>query len=125
MFYKGSTKEDITRILTVSYGLGIPFSIVAPFVVSKYGLRFGLYVGAILTFVGSLMCCLSTFPGLMNEENSVPPVVWYWMTLVGQALTGMASPFLACVPTKVSQGWFDEKQVCVNKKTPKININLI
>ena len=51
----------------------------------------------------------------MTEENNVPPNVGYWMTLVGQALTGMASPFLACIPTKVSQGWFDEKQVNYNK----------
>ena len=111
VFYRVATKEEITRILTVSYGLGIPFSIVAPLVVSKYGLRFGLYTGAILTFIGSLFCCVSTFPGVMTEENNVDPIVWYWMTLIGQALTGMASPFLACIPTKVSQGWFNEKQV--------------
>ena len=115
VFYRGSTKQDITRILTVSYGLGVPFSIVAPLVVSKYGLRFGLYTGAIFTFIGSLFCCVSTLPGLMTEENDVPPSVGYWMTLFGQALTGMASPFLACIPTKVSQGWFDEKQVNYNK----------
>ena len=99
----------------MSYGLGVPFSIVAPLVVSKYGLRFGLYTGAIFTFIGSLFCCVSTLPGLMTEENNVSPSVGYWMTLFGQALTGMASPFLACIPTKVSQGWFDEKQVNKNK----------
>ena len=117
VFYHGATKEEITRILTVSYGLGIPFSIIAPIVVSKYGLRFGLYTGAFLTFIGSLLCCVSTFPGLMTEENGIPPIVWYWMTLVGQALTGMACPFLACIPTKVSQGWFNEKQVIQNSYT--------
>jgi hypothetical protein len=47
----------------------------------------------------------------MTEENNAPPNNWYWMTLIGQALTGVASPFLACIPTKVSQGWFNEKQV--------------
>ena len=110
-FYRGSTSKDITRILTVSYGLGIPFSIVAPVVTSKYGLRCSLYVAALFTFIGSLLCCISTFPDSLTEESFITPTVAYWMTLMGQALTGIACPFLACLPTKVSQNWFDEKQV--------------
>ncbi len=34
----------------------------------------------------------------------------YCLALFGQAITGLASPFIASVPTKVSQHWFDENQ---------------
>jgi hypothetical protein len=55
--------EEITKILTISYGLGIPFCLVATYVVSRFGLRIGVFVGGILTFVGGLLCCLATLPG--------------------------------------------------------------
>ena len=99
--------KDISRILTVSYGIGMPFCIVGTYVVSKFGLRLAINIGALLTFGGGLLCCLSTFPYL---RDLMSPDVWYWMSLVGQALTGMGSPFIACVPTKISHHWFQEHQ---------------
>ena len=53
------------------------------------------------------MCCLSTFPGLREVTE---PNVWYWCTLVGQAITGCANPFIYCLPMKVSHHWFEEGQ---------------
>ena len=91
----------------MSYGVGMPFCIIGTYVVSKFGLKLGLYIGGILTFLGGLMCCLSTFPYLREFYS---PEVWYWLSLVGQALTGMGSPFIACVPTKISHHWFQEQQ---------------
>ena len=101
------SNEDITRILTISYGIGMPFCIVGTYVVSRYGLRLGIYIGGILTFVGGLLCCLSTFPYLREHFH---PDIWYWMSVTGQAMTGMGSPFIACVPTKISHQWFREKE---------------
>ena len=85
----------------------MPFCIVGTYIVSRYGLRLGLYIGGVLTFTGGLLCCLSTFPYLRDYSD---PPVWYWMSLVGQALTGMGSPFIACVPTKISHHWFKADQ---------------
>ena len=34
----------------------------------------------------------------------------FYTALVGQALTGVAGPFISCVPTKISQHWFNEQQ---------------
>ena len=34
----------------------------------------------------------------------------YWLAFSGQAITGLASPFIASVPAKVSQHWFSEGQ---------------
>ena len=38
------------------------------------------------------------------------PAVWFWTSVIGQAITGMGSPFIASVPTRISQNWFSEKQ---------------
>ena len=34
----------------------------------------------------------------------------FYLALIGQALTGIACPFISCVPTKVSQHWFGDDQ---------------
>ncbi len=39
-------------IPTVSYGLGVPFCVIATYVVERFGLRVGLHIGAILTGIG-------------------------------------------------------------------------
>ena len=50
--------------MTVSYALGVPFSLIATYLVLRFGLKLGVYIGGILTFLGGLLCCLSTLPGL-------------------------------------------------------------
>ena len=90
--------KEVKRICTVSYGLGLPGCVAATVVLSKFGLRVGLYVGATFTVMGGLLCCLSS---LSVITDSTPPPVWYWMVVVGQALSGFGSPFISCVPTKV------------------------
>ena len=96
----------------ISYGLCVPFCLIAVYIVERRGLRFGLMVGAWLTAVGGGLCCLSTVPGLWSEDGSVT-ACWstrtaFMLTVLGQALTGMGCPFISCVPTKVSQNWFGE-----------------
>ena len=93
--------------MTVSYGIGMPFCIVGTYIVSKYGLRLAISIGALLIFFGGLLCCLSTFPYL---RDLMTPDAWYWMSLIGQALTAIGSPFIACLPTKISNHWFQEHQ---------------
>ena len=72
------------------------------FVVERRGLRSGLMLGAWLTMAGGALCCLSTLPGLLGYQFA-----WwdtraaFTLTVIGQALTGMACPFISCVPTKV------------------------
>ena len=60
-----------------------------------------------LSFLGGLVCCLSTFPYLADFMTSDTK---FYTALVGQALTGTAAPFIACVPTKISQHWFNGQQ---------------
>ena len=96
----------------ISYGLCVPFCLIAVYLVERRGLRFGLMIGSWLTAVGGGLCCLSTLPGLWSEDGSV--TAWwstrtaFIFTVLGQALTGMGCPFISCVPTKVSQNWFGE-----------------
>ena len=90
--------KEMKRICTVSYGLGLPGCVAATVVLSKFGLRAGLYIGAAFTVTGGLLCNLSSYSVI---TDSTPPSAWYWMAVGGQALSGFGSPFISCVPTKV------------------------
>ena len=58
-------------------------------------------------FLGGLLCFLSSLPPLSYD---LTPDTRYQLALIGQALTGIACPFIACVPTKISQHWFADEQ---------------
>lgn len=110
--YYHVTGPEVDLIPMISYGLCVPFCLLAVYIVERRGLRFGLMIGSWLTAVGGGLCCLSTLPGLWSEDGSV--TAWwsartaFILTVLGQALTGMGCPFISCVPTKVSQNWFGE-----------------
>ena len=53
------------------------------------------------------MCFLSSIPHL---DASMSAEFKFNLALIGQALTGIACPFIACVPTKISQHWFADEQ---------------
>ena len=53
------------------------------------------------------MCCLSSLPHLSDSLSSD---LKFKLALIGQALTGVACPFISCVPTKISQHWFSDEQ---------------
>jgi len=99
--------EKMDIIPTVSYGLGIIFALVATYVVERFGLKAGLHIGGHLTGLGGLICCISTLPHLSNEFSSDTK---YWLAFIGQALTGIGVPFISCVPTIISQNWFNEAE---------------
>lgn len=99
--------ERMDLIPTVSYGLGVPCCLLATYVVERFGLRVGLHIGGVLTGIGGLMCCLSTLPSLSDGMTSEAK---FWLALIGQAMTGVACPFISCVPTKISQHWFNDEQ---------------
>ena len=56
---------------------------------------------------GGLLCFLSSLPPLSSDLTADTR---YQLALIGQALTGVACPFIACVPTKISQHWFADEQ---------------
>lgn len=105
--YYNVTGEELDMIPTVSYAAGVPTCLVATYIVEQKGLKVGLKIGAYLTGFGGLLCCISTFPGL---NTMIPLSTQYWMSLIGQAATGVACPFISCVPTKISQHWFSDSQ---------------
>jgi len=105
--YYNVTGEQLDLIPTVSYAAGVPTCLIATYVIESRGLKDGVKIGAYLTGVGGLLCCLSTFPGL---STYVPLEYQYWMAVVGQGMTGIACPFISGVPTKISQHWFPDSQ---------------
>ena len=57
--------------------------------------------------LGGLLCFFSSLPPLSYDMEADTR---YQLALIGQALTGVACPFIACVPTKISQHWFADEQ---------------
>ena len=112
---------QVDLIPMVSYGLCVPFCLIAVYIVERRGLRFGLMLGSWLTAVGggihvfnlrnvsdSLsdspgLCCLATVSGVWSGDSWWSTHTAFVLTVLGQALTGMGCPFISCVPTKVSQ----------------------
>jgi len=108
--YYQVTGPEVDLIPMISYGLCVPFCLVAVYIVERQGLRFGLMLGSWLTAVGGGLCCLATLPGLWSSELPWSQHTAFVLTVLGQALTGMGCPFISCVPTKVSQNWFGESE---------------
>ena len=101
------TGEELDLIPTISYAAGVPTCLVATYLIESRGLRTGIRIGAYLTGIGGLLCCLSTLPGLSDHFSKYTQ---YWMAVIGQGITGVACPFISGVPTKVSQHWFPDSQ---------------
>ena len=98
--YYDVTGEQLDLIPTVSYAAGVPTCLIATYLIESRGLKAGVKIGAYLTGVGGLLCCLSTFPWI---SQFFPKSYQYWMAVIGQGITGVACPFISGVPTKVSQ----------------------
>ena len=55
-----------------------------------------------LIVLGGGLCCLSSFPHVWDEEAVPKGDARFYLALFGQAITGIACPFVSSVPTKVS-----------------------
>ncbi|XP_023348071.1 major facilitator superfamily domain-containing protein 7-b [Eurytemora carolleeae] len=101
------TADEVDLLGTISFMVGIPMCLVAAYITNTFGLKTGIYAGSVLTLLGGGVRALSTLPGL----NTYISLNWqYYLSLAGQALTGMGNPFAVSLPTKVSQNWFGEKE---------------
>ena len=54
-----------------------------------------------------MICCLSSLPGFSERLHHNQR---FNMAVFGQAVRGIAAPFISCLPTKISQNWFNEKE---------------
>ena len=69
--YFGKSVNEIDLLATISFYVGIPMCLASTFVVDALGLKTGMYLGTSLTFIGGLVRCLSTFPGLNDKMSYV------------------------------------------------------
>lgn len=103
-------KKDVGAIdllSSIGFFVGIPTCLASTWIVDKLGLKTAVYLGCILTFMGGLVRGISSFPMI---GDSIDKETQYWLSFVGQALTGAGNPMAVSVPTKVSQHWFKESQ---------------
>ena len=115
--------DRIDLIVISSILVAIPLYAIAAVLSNNFGLKLTLCVAGGLNSIGmvsvlssvqsnlktnvyvsgGLMCALSSFP-LLHEHLSND--FKFYMALLGQFITGIASPMLNSVVTKISQDWF-------------------
>lgn len=78
-----------------------PFLIVL-FLIDTYGIRFSIYFGVILNFIGSLLKFFTT--SVLTQSTKFP------ILIVGQISCSLASPFIAFISTKFANSWFPKNQ---------------
>ena len=52
--------------------------------------------------IGGGFCCMSSFPYIWNANGVPKGDARFYLALFGQAITGIACPFVSSVPTKVT-----------------------
>ena len=104
-YHQSEQRMDYIPIL--HSGAGIPFCIMTMivYVVENHGLQTGLKITGTLTFIGGLMCFVSSAPKFWMSYFSK-----YYLALVGQVLMGIATSFLDPLMLRINQLCFDENQ---------------
>ncbi len=78
--YYNKTLSDIDWLGSIGFIVGIPMCLASTWIVDQMGLRFAIFTGAILTFLGGLVRALSSFPGIGDH---VDLNVQYWLAFLG------------------------------------------
>lgn len=104
--YFETTADQVDWLGTISFLVGIPMCVASTYVVDTWGFKTGIYAGSVLTLAGGTVRALSTLQGVWDLDLGSQ----YYISLFGQALTGMGNPFAVSLPTKVSQNWFGERE---------------
>ena len=104
-YHQSEQRMDYIPIL--HSGAGIPFCIMTMivYVVENHGLQTGLKITGTLTFIGGLMCFVSSAPKFWMSYFSK-----YYLALVGQVLMGIATSFLDPLMLRINQLCFDENK---------------
>ena len=58
-------------------------------------------INCLCLFLGGGLCCMSSFPYIWDSSGTPKGDARFYMALFGQAITGVACPFVSSVPTKV------------------------
>ena len=85
----------------------IPGSYLSMYLITKYGLRCSITVGAVLNAVGGWIRYASVF---VAQRSDTPSPMAYGMLLVGQALPALAQPLFTNVPAKLAGDWFPNSE---------------
>ncbi|KAI8799906.1 major facilitator superfamily domain-containing protein [Cladochytrium replicatum] len=99
-FYR--TNLTVINLLSVVYALMYLFgSPISASVLDGRGPRAALLIGALSSFIGTLLRWAPTYAG---------PDIALGLAFVGQVILGLGQPFLLNAPTKISAVWFDDKE---------------
>jgi len=90
--------------------LYLPGSYLAMYLITKYGLRTSITVGAILNAVGSWVRYSSVLVAANSDSSGQPPFFAYVLLLFGQSFPALAQPLFTNVPAKLAGDWFPNSE---------------
>ena len=90
--------------------LYLPGSYLAMYLITKYGLRTSITVGAILNAVGSWLRYSSVLVAAQSGSSGQPPFFAYVLLLFGQSFPALAQPLFTNVPAKLAGDWFPNSE---------------
>ena len=100
MVYFGISAEEVNGLSICYMALYLPGTFLAMFLFSKYSLRQGFLVGAMMQLIGSWVRYGSSFAASPAGFGGL---------LFGQCLSGLAQPFFTNTPAQIASRWFPSK----------------
>ncbi|KAF8353949.1 hypothetical protein PRIPAC_95572 [Pristionchus pacificus] len=101
-------QTDLAAVLlnVVFMALSIPVGLVAVWLIDRFGLRGGIYIGGLLNFIGNALRLIADF-------DFVPASARFAIAMTGQSLAAISQPFIMYLPTKLTGYWFpaDERNL--------------
>ena len=108
-FY-GVSATYINMLSALFMILYLPGSYLAMYLITKYGLRTSITVGAVLNAVGGWIRYSSVFVAHASSTSTTPSKYAYILLLFGQAFPALAQPLFTNVPAKLAGDWFPNSE---------------
>ncbi|KAL7646224.1 UNVERIFIED_CONTAM: hypothetical protein RMT77_003133 [Armadillidium vulgare] len=103
-YYDNIDVAKINAFSLVFLIVTMPMTFISTYIVNRFGLRFGIFLGSSLNCLGSVVRALGTSSFIEDKHNQ------YIVSLLGQTISATSQGFILFIPTKVSQLWFPESQ---------------
>lgn len=97
--YYDKSVDMIDLLSSIGFIVGMPFCILSSFIVSKLGLKFGIWFAVVCTFFGGVFRMFSSFP---SWSDTLDRSIQFWLAFVSMVFTGVANPMVVSIATKVN-----------------------
>ena len=105
--YYGVSATYVNLLSALFMVLYLPGSYLAMYLITKYGLRTSITVGAVLMAIGGWIRYASVY---VAKASATPSFFAYVLLLLGQSFPALAQPLFTNVPAKLAGDWFPNSE---------------